>query len=203
MSCPDCGAPLDDVPVGEPCPKCDGVRRNARFEGSAAVSVGVAISGSVRVGNLKQKPWQRKWLEVEHQLAALEDYYANRSPLSNIVAELIAENYFKTCRELADALIQNPTVPVSKTQIMRFVHSNPDLRLCDAIAQTVKHNLRKPTPDNPDPISAWIEWFDTTAGIQIAWENPSATVVGGDDALVLARRCKAAWDAFLGKHGLI
>jgi hypothetical protein len=163
----------------------------------------VVISGSVLVGNPKQKPWQRKWLEVEHQLAALEDYYANRSPLSNIVAELIAENYFKTCRELADALIQNPTVPISKTQIMSLVHSNPDLKLCDAFAQTVKHNLRKPTQDNPDPISAWIEWFDTTAGIQIAWENPSATLVGGDDALDLARRCKAAWDAFLGKHGLI
>ena len=29
MSCPDCGADLNDVPVGDPCPKCGGTRRDA------------------------------------------------------------------------------------------------------------------------------------------------------------------------------
>ena len=29
MTCPDCTKALDDVPVGEPCPKCGSLRRNA------------------------------------------------------------------------------------------------------------------------------------------------------------------------------
>lgn len=116
-------------------------------------------------------------------LTRLGDHFPrsqNRSPLSNVVVELIVEDYFKTCRELADALWQNPAVPLSKTDVMTFMHSDPYLILCDAIAQTVKHDLRQPrTKKDPDPLSAWIDWYATSAGLQIRWENVSQSRSGG------------------------
>ena len=78
---------------------------------------------------------------------------------------------------------------------MTFMHSDPYLVLCDAIAQTVKHNLREPrTKIDPDPLSAWIDWYATSAGLQIRWENVGQSRSGVKTPFVLARRCKAAWE---------
>jgi predicted RNA-binding Zn-ribbon protein involved in translation (DUF1610 family) len=35
MICPDCQQNLDDVPVGDPCPQCGGVRRSAVVQAQA------------------------------------------------------------------------------------------------------------------------------------------------------------------------
>jgi hypothetical protein len=47
MTCPDCGETLDAVPVGRPCPKCGGLRRDATVKVETVVAV--AAVGRIRV----------------------------------------------------------------------------------------------------------------------------------------------------------
>jgi hypothetical protein len=47
MTCPDCGETLDAVPVGSPCPKCGGLRRDATAKVETVVAV--AAVGRIRV----------------------------------------------------------------------------------------------------------------------------------------------------------
>ena len=203
MYCEDCLENLDETPVGTPCPACGSERRGATIQASIVETVGIMDAVTVRLGHAKQKPWQRKWLELEHQLVDLEDYYANRPPLGNVAVENMVEGFFKTCREMADVLWHDPAASLAKADVMRFVRTEPDLRLCDAFAQTIKHNERTPTKANPDPLSARIDWFDDQLGVQLAWESLSGNTSGTVDALDLARRCKSAWQTYLTQHALL
>jgi hypothetical protein len=173
-------------------------------QGIAAVGAAAVASASIEVSHPKQKAWERKWLEVEIQLQKLEDYYASRRPgFYHVEIEMLAEGYFRLCRELADALWEHHTAGgLDKNTVMAFVRSDPDLRVVDGMAQTIKHNKRIPDRRNPDPISAWIESYNSATGLPIRWESHSGAIRGQMDALVLARRCHAAWGRFLRQRGL-
>jgi hypothetical protein len=45
MTCPDCGADLDAVPVGDPCPICGSTRRNATVMPPTVAAVATVWSG--------------------------------------------------------------------------------------------------------------------------------------------------------------
>jgi hypothetical protein len=143
-------------------------------------------------------------MEIELQLTKLEDYYANRQPgLYHVELELLVENYFKSCREMADSLWQHSAAGLSKRTVMQFVLSESSLKICDGMVQTIKHSKRKPTTLNRDPLTSWIEWFDSAAGMQIKWENYTGGASGQIDALDLARKCHDAWHNFLQAKGLL
>ena len=39
ITCPDCMQDLDDVDVGEPCPRCGSLRRDATISGDASLAI--------------------------------------------------------------------------------------------------------------------------------------------------------------------
>jgi hypothetical protein len=79
------------------------------------------------------------------------------------------------------------------------------LRLCDGLAQTIKHHTRnrKPSPKDRDPITARISHVRSGFGVtaQIEWCSFSG-LSGSEDAYDLARRCVAGWEQFFKQEGL-
>ncbi len=194
MFCPDCEANLDDVPVGDPCPVCGGPRRSAEAHAGVALMAVSSLKASASVGYNPQRPWQQKWSDVVHGLEVLEEIY-RRDDLGNEDVRRQVEDFFKDCRELADWLKQQAGTP----QAMSYVNTDPDLMLCDGLAQTVKHHTRS----GADPITARISWVHGGSGVrvEIAWSTPSGAT-GIEDALALARRCVKSWERFFQQEGL-
>ncbi|PWK41665.1 hypothetical protein [Actinoplanes xinjiangensis] len=126
----------------------------------------------------------------------LEDLYS-RDGASNEDVRREVEEFFKSCRELADWLSEH----AGKRDAMTYVNSDPDLVLCNGMTQTIKHHTRRPGRD-PDPITARVSWVHG-GGVraEIEWSRPSGPR-GTEDALDLARRCAAAWTRFFQQHRL-
>jgi hypothetical protein len=126
---------LDSAAVSDPCPTCGGVRRGTVVQGRATL-VGVAtVTAHASVGFNPIRPWQQKWRDVENGLQVLEGFYA-RDYAGNEAMRRGVEEFFKSCRELADWLSEHG----GKPEAMAYVKSDPDLVLCDGMAQTVKHH---------------------------------------------------------------
>ena len=172
---------------------CGGLRRDAVVHAQTALAVVAALNASVSIGYDPDRPWPQKWRDVKHGLDVLEAMYA-QNDLDNDVVRRQVEDFFKDCRELADWLKQQ----AGKPQAMSYVHTDSDLKLCDGMAQTIKHHTRTPTSWNPDPITAWIA---TVYGGKGEWSSVSGAN-GTEDALRLARRCVAAWQRFFQREGL-
>jgi hypothetical protein len=195
MSCPDCGEMLDDVPVGQPCPQCGGLRRDARALAQTATAKVEAFMPTIAIGYGDPRPWEQKWQDVLHSLQQIERAYTTRDFESNEDIRRAVEGFFKTCRELADWLWQNGGL--EKSAVMKFVLDDPHLRLADAVAQTTKHHTRH---GKDDPITARIvEIRSSPVGVtaKIGWSRASGAT-GSEDARDLARECVQAWRKFLG-----
>lgn len=141
------------------------------------------------------RPWKERWGDVLFWLQELDNAYkdSDATQLTRAVGV-----FFRLCRELADWLEKEASVPASD-----YVHGDRDLLVCDAFAQTLKHHTR----DSKDTITAYIARITTTSGAShsssatIQWSNPSGAT-GKEDALDLARTCVAAWERFLKHHRL-
>lgn len=203
MNCHDCGEALDDVPVGDPCPGCGSTRRDATVHAHSITTQVVVPTPTIGVGYNPHRPWQQKWQDVEHGLQQIETAYdVTQGQYGNEHVRRVVEGFFKDCRELADWLWQDlQSIGLDEPTIRTFMRSDPDLRLADAIAQTIKHHTRTGT----DPITARIT--DITIGpggrhAKIGWSQPSGAK-GSEDALDLASKCVGAWRQFLASRGLI
>jgi len=194
MTCHDCGEPLDTVPVGQPCPQCRGVRRDAMVMAQTAEARAEAMSPTIAIGYPDPRPWRQKLQDVEEALEPIKHAYTSNEGLSNEVVRRDIENFFKVCRELADWLWQNTTV--SKPTVMKIVQNSHFLRLADAMAQTTKHHTRT---GRDNPITARIAEIHITpegARARIEWSRPAGSK-GSRDALELAYGCLRSWRRFV------
>jgi hypothetical protein len=195
MTCSDCSASLDDVPVNELCPNCGGERRDATVFPKTAHAKAQAPRPTLRIGYEQERPWQQKWQDLVDRREQIRQAYVTTTGLSNEQVRRIVEHFFAICRELADWLKQNAGL----TQALDFVTSDPYLRLCDAVAQTTKHHTR----EGKDPISARVMNISTGPhgiSVEIEWTRPSGDN-GSADALDLAERCVAAWQRYINRSG--
>jgi hypothetical protein len=144
------------------------------------------------------QPWQHKWQDLLDVLEQIEDVYTRSADTKH--ATLFVETFFSRCRELADRLWQDTRTGLDKSTVMAFIHSDPSLRLADAMAQTTKHHTRTGT----NPITARVSRLNIlpdAADVQIYWTQPSGAD-GTEDALDLARRCAGSWRSFFAREGL-
>lgn len=202
ITCPDCGESLDASPVGQPCPRCGGLRRDATVLGQTARAVAVVPVPTIAIGYPISRPWQQKWQDILDALKPIERVYITKDGLSNEDIRRDIEEFFRICREMADWLWQNTSL--SKGTVMKRVMNSHYLRLADAIAQTAKHHTRDVTRRNPNPITAGIAEIRVTpdgARVRIDWSRPRGST-GSRDALELARGCARSWRSFLREQNL-
>jgi hypothetical protein len=200
MTCPDCGERLDDIPVGQPCPQCGGLRRNASPTAQPAIVHMEALRPTVAIGYNEPRPWKQKWQDVLEAFGRVKSAYTTKEGQGNEDVRRVVEDFFKICRELADWLWQNTTV--NEFAVRGLIRRSPSLRLADAMAQTTKHHTRRRGKD--DPITAHITEIRVGpdgASAQISWSRASGAN-GSEDALDLARRCVKAWRGFFVRRGL-
>lgn len=198
MTCHDCGESLDATPVGRPCPRCGGLRRDATVSGQTAECHVEVPSPIIAIGYTSPRPWRQKWQDVLDALKPIERAYTTQEGLSNEDVRRDIEDFFKACRELADWLWQS--TGVSKSTVMKRVHGSHYLRLADAMAQTIKHHTR--TGQNPITASiAEIRIGSNGARVRIDWSKTSSRK-GSRDALDLARGCVRSWQRFLREQRL-
>lgn len=196
MTCGDCGSRLDDVPVGRPCPRCRGLRRDARVMAQTVEAHAVVLRPTIAIGYNEHRPWRQKWQDLLSTLEQLEAAYSTENGQGNEDVRRVVENFFATCRDLADWLWQDKqTADVHKSAVMDFVLGNPHLRLADAIAQTTKHHTRRGGEDITARITE-IRVGPDGACAQIGWSR-TAGDSGFEDALDLAHGCVIAWQRFL------
>ena len=82
------------------------------LQGSVALSVGATFSATVQIGYQAQSPWQQKWINIEYQLRNLDELYTGQPAPSNITVLVLIEGLFKSCRESADWLWEDPLTTV-------------------------------------------------------------------------------------------
>lgn len=201
MTCPDCGANLDEVPVGQRCPHCGGSRRDATAYPETATAHASVPRPTIGIGYEGPRSWREKWNDVLHGIEQLEGVYATKEGQGNDDVRRAVENFFRPCRELADSLWQDKSTGLNKSTVMQSVLSDPDLRLADAAANTIKHFTREGT----DPITARVFYVSVGpegASARIDWSRPSLARSYSRDALKLARKCVQAWRGFLARQGL-
>ena len=166
-------------------------------QATAALAAVTAFDASVSVGYNPDRPWQQKWRDVQNGLSGIEQVYA-AADINDEVIRRQVEDFFKGCREMADWVKEQ----AGKPEAMAYVNSDPDLVICDGMAQTVKHHTRRPQRD-PDPLTARVARVHGGGGVrvEIDWSRPSGAS-GTEDALDLARRCVAAWESFFQQNNL-
>ncbi|MCX5260412.1 hypothetical protein OOK27_40775 [Streptomyces canus] len=197
MSCSDCHSNLDETPVGEPCPSCGSGHRSATAYAEVALVATAALNASGSIGYNALRPWQQKWRDVINGLDVIEATY-RQNDLDNEAVRRQVETFFKDCCELADWLQEQ----AGTSAAVDYLKSDPDLKLCDGMAQTTKHHTRAPSRKR-DPITARISRVDGGQGVraEIQWSTQSGST-GTEDALDSAQRCKSAWERFFRQYGL-
>jgi hypothetical protein len=155
---------------------------------------------TIAIGYNEPRPWQQKWQDVLHALEQLERAYATEEGQGNEDVRRVVEEFYKTCRELADWLwADRQNTGVDESAVRAFMRDDP-LRLADAMAQTTKHHTRW----GNDLITARVSEIRVGpdgARAQIGWSRASGES-GAEDALDLARRCVVAWQDFIAQNGL-
>jgi hypothetical protein len=160
----------------------------------------IGFSATVRINYPRELSWKQKWNDIEHQLEDLRTLYFERPAISNVQVRILVEGVLKSCRELADWLWENPSVPLTKKQVETFMYGNPHLKIADGLAQTSKHFRREVTRKCPDPITAWFDWVEIPCKAQIRWDSQLGGHEGHADALQIAQDCVEAWRTYLKAH---
>lgn len=198
-TCPDCGANLDDVPQGEPCPDCGGMQRSiAASAHIAAVSV-MAAEPDLDLQHGDHPPWTEKWHSATHCLDQLRSAYS-AWPVTIDELEQRVTTFFVECDHLRDWLKKDLTAlnGLTEPDLANHFSSTESLRRCNAICNTHKHHTRD-SGTTARIRGTHLSRSGSFVTIEIDWALPSATT---EDALELADACLSSWRNFLENAGI-
>ena len=171
---------------------------DARVTAATATVRVYAPIPTIGIGYTDPRPWEQKWQDLLDAQRKVKTAYKGRQGNEDVRRTI--EDFFNTCRELADWLWENTSI--DESAVRGLIRRSPSLRLADAMAQTTKHHTRQSR--RGDPITARITNFSSGPdgiSVQIGWSRPSGAS-GSEEALDLARRCVKAWRRFLARNGL-
>lgn len=199
--CPDCGENLDDVPQGQPCPRCGGPNRSIQIEAMAAMAQATAAAPTIDIAQSDHVSWRRKWAGVIGCHDRLKEIYSSPNFAGgNLEADQRALDFFVECDHMRDWLEGDlSSLPgVTPRDLDSHFGSSPPLQVCNAICNSHKHHTRRSgttarirnTQIRPDGVSITIE---------VNWATSAAYTV---DALDLADDCVNSWQSFFQRHGI-
>ena len=87
MTCPDCGENLDEVPVGDVCPQCGGLRRDSQVIAVAAVATATIPTPTLEIGYSLAPGWTFQWRSIQRHLGRLREQYRGVGVLGNVDVE--------------------------------------------------------------------------------------------------------------------
>lgn len=196
-TCSDCGEALNDLT--QPCPACGSLRQSAAIQATAAIGLAAAVGPGVSLTFNSNQPWYAQWHKVKQSLTVIEDACLPESYRGNDPVKHAVENFFTNCLDLGDWLWNDPSTSLSKTEIRDFIDNDPSLRICNGMANTTKHRIRKYSENMTAKIQS-ITPDPNRTKVLIKWSQETNT--NTEDALDLARRCVTAWEKYLKDKGL-
>ena len=203
FTCVACGASLDGIPEGVPCPACGSTKRRTDF---LAVVHFSALSPSVSVGHQQVPTWATLWAQIERRRTRLRALYDPASHASNAVMEDEIDALLICLNHLGDWLRYDDALPAFyEKSVEEGMTASAPLALCRDYANTFKHHTREVRSD-PDPRVARVESW-TAAASQSAqiwyWPKAYPKRVQRIDALKLVEQCYDAWREWLTREGVL
>jgi hypothetical protein len=196
-TCADCGEELGELTPN--CPTCGSSSQNVRAYADVAIGLATAINPGVSLTFNSDQSWYAKWHKVKQSLATVETACHPSSYQGNDPAKRAVESFFVDCFHMGDWLWEDPSTGLTKPQVCAFVETDPNLRVCEGVANTDKHRVRS----KPGAMTAKIK--DVTSdrnGTRVSVEWSQGANTHAVDALHLARECVVAWGAYLLANGL-
>jgi hypothetical protein len=210
FTCKACGASLDGIPEGHPCPACGNTERQ-NIEGVALVyGLSISFDGLSIFSSHAQVPtWETLWAQIGRRWARLRRMYGVDHGVSNY-AEIEDEvDALLTClNHLGDWLEHDDSLPSFDEMTVRDgITDRWPLALCRDYVNTFKHHTRRATKPDPDPRSARLESTTITVrgqSVQIwYWSKSDPEHAQRIDALDLATKCYDAWREWLTREGAL
>jgi hypothetical protein len=196
-TCSDCAEALSELT--QPCPACGSSSQSAAIQATAAVGVAAAVGPGLSLTFNPDQPWYSQWYKVKQSLTTIEDTCRPESYRGNDPVKHAIENFFTNCLDMGDWLWNDPSTGLSQTRVHNFIDNNPNLQICNGMANTTKHRIRKYSENITARIQSVTPGPNGTK-VVIEWSQGPNTHI--EDALDLARRCVAAWEGYLRANGL-
>jgi hypothetical protein len=209
FTCKACGASLDGVPEGGPCPVCGSTERQKNLSAGAIFdAIAVVDSVSVSIGHPQVPTWATLWAQIERRMTRLRELYDPASKVSTAVMEDEIDALLTCLNHLGDWLQHDDTLPAfEKETVEAGMTASAPLALCRDYVNTFKHHTREETTRNPDPRVARVESTTMDASGQSAqishWSKSDPEHAQRIDALKLAAQCYDAWRAWLTREGVL
>ena len=141
MICPD-QQNLDDVPVGDPCPQCGGVRRNAVVELPTLMVTASAMTPTVSIGYSLEPGWAYQWNSIQRHLARLREQYKGIDTLGNVDVEQNVHSLFLSLFHLYDWLHEDSSLSLTKTEVNDWINQH-QIRSAYAAPTPTRGSIRR------------------------------------------------------------
>ncbi len=195
-----CGASPDGLGESSPCPYLGSTANIVHVSshdraGVADESVGITALYE------KQRPWQKRWQEVQAAYHAVTGVYSGNVSGGADEWKDIALSFFRLCHELSEAITSDSTVRTPTKRAIRTVAGRRNvLRLVADVDNTRKHGGRD--PDKCHAHIGEISWGShDTPTMTVLRECPDSGVERFD-VRDSATAAMDAWRAILSLNGL-
>jgi hypothetical protein len=167
----------------------------------ASMSSEGTLTATASVGYPNGPTWMHHWLKTSQYLGRLRQSYT-ADPATNIDLMALVDAFMISCAHMWDAFKNDPGLPsIKKVDVDEALKGNANLRLCRDYANTAKHLKRS----SPSDIEATVlEAGSKGAGnfVTIGYGPATSPRESTVDALELANAAYAAWQGFMGDHGI-
>jgi hypothetical protein len=202
MYCPECGADLNEVPVGDECPKCGSDRRSAA---AAAFVLKPKLNfpqGGFKVERSDHRPWTEKWMAMLLHQRNIEEAYRGRVPPGgNLEVESSVNSFCVECHNLPEWLEADVGIlSGAKIEDIRAHRDESEaLKAIEAVANSYKHHTRFEGTKTARIRETTIDAKGARVVIDLDWGQPDSARI---DALDLVNRSVASWRGFFERHGI-
>lgn len=200
QSCTGCGADLEQVPDGQPCPHCASNKRSIHAAAAMAASLTMTGTLSITVEYNPVGSWEDQWRRTLRHLDEIKAAYSGSRSTEDLTQAV--QQFFVACWHLNDYIRNDKTnLPtLDEARLQAYRSADPYLPVAQAFANTFKH-LYRTRPGDPVARVKSTRIGPPGNTATVSYEVPPQSEVEYD-ALQLAENCVNAWGVFLASEGI-